>query len=99
DERAGVVAVSCLGEDVVISFAAGQIRGDLLGAIEAHLDTCRPCRLLVSLYAAQTGEARAERESLSAFGRGEVLAGRYEIVNLIGRGGMGEGYAARDHVL
>jgi hypothetical protein len=54
--------------------------------------------LLVSTLAAKTGDELAAH-GLSAFAPGDLVGGRYQVLALIGAGGMGEVYEAVDTVL
>jgi serine/threonine protein kinase/tetratricopeptide (TPR) repeat protein len=46
-----------------------------------------------------TSPSTGVRRGALVFGRGDRVAGRYEIVSIVGRGGMGEVYEATDHEL
>jgi serine/threonine protein kinase len=91
--------VDCLSEDDVVRFVTGGLSQTAISPIDLHIDSCRPCRLLVSVFASQTGDRPRSHESLCAFAVGDELAGRYTVRSLLGVGGMGEVYEVHDAVL
>lgn len=92
----------CLGEDDVQAFAQGAVSPEQHIAVEAHLDTCAICLMLVSLVAREFGGPAFESAHPvwpTTFARGSVLAERFDIVRFVARGGMGEVYEAFDRNL
>src|SRR6266478_4222950 len=92
-------SVNCLSEDDVVRFVTGGLSQAAIPPIDLHIDACRSCRLLVSVFASQTGDRPRSHESLCAFAVGDELAGRYTVKSLLGVGGMGEVYEVHDAVL
>jgi len=93
--------LNCLDEDTVLTFVDGKASDDVRVAIAAHLATCASCAELVAASAGSQTEwlpRRALPHALAEAGglAGGDTVGRYVILNLIGRGGMGEVYAAYD---
>ncbi|MFT3695570.1 MAG: protein kinase [Kofleriaceae bacterium] len=86
--------VMCPTEETLVAFAHHALDDAGAEAIAAHLDTCEACRLAVRVGIGVTpSEDPPVRPSNLAIGS---RLGRFELVRLVGAGGMGHVYAARD---
>jgi hypothetical protein len=95
--------VDCLSEDDVLCFVEGRLAAARVPALEAHARACETCEQLLAAAMA-AGSAASPRSSdghrslpdlSTGLARG-TLVGRYTVLSLVGRGGMGEVYAAYD---
>jgi tetratricopeptide (TPR) repeat protein len=94
---ARAIAVGCPDENTLLAFAEGRLSPATRAETAAHLDTCASCREVIAgvapaILSVATRAPDAPRTQLA---RGAAV-GRYVILSLVGRGGMGEVYAAYD---
>jgi len=87
----------CLSDDDVASYLAGN--GAPPQVVTRHIAVCGRCRQLVAEAARSVDSSPRSERTVATLRPGEVVAGRYEIVRFIARGGMGEVYEARDRLL
>src|SRR5438445_1299068 len=106
DSNTSTSMASCLSDDDVLAFAAGQLSADRRQAAHLHFDRCEVCQQLLSeavhaLATAPTAGFVSEDEVAwsTTFRPGSVVGQRYLIRKFVARGGMGEVYEAFDQEL
>lgn len=93
---AAELSLDCLSDDTILQYRQGELTAAQLEGIDLHLDRCARCRELVELVIAE--DAPDSSRHVMMFQRGFVVAQRYEIAQFVGKGGMGEVYAATDQM-
>lgn len=86
--------MACLDDNQVTAFVERQLDGAAWTRVVAHLDACERCLGLTCAVAATLGDDSAEPPAALPAAGDRV--GRYELVEMIGRGATGAVYAARD---
>jgi tetratricopeptide (TPR) repeat protein len=97
----------CLQENTILEFVRARLSPAAVGRVEAHARVCADCHQLIvgALHVpGLAGTAVTERfgpspdpaeAKASALAKGTTV-GRFSVLGLVGRGGMGEVYAAYD---
>jgi serine/threonine protein kinase len=94
---------ACVDEDQALDFVQGHLSPAVVQRVDEHADQCTSCRALISeavrAFRERVTEAGLQPTPLTRFQTGDKLAGRYQVVRFIARGGMGEVYEADDLML
>jgi hypothetical protein len=90
------VDILCPSENDFLARASGSLSVDRAAALDAHVDGCPSCRVLLAEAAMGEEESPGTRVAAATFASGELIASRYVVVRWLAAGGMGEVYEVQD---
>ena len=90
---------ACPDDDRLVEYVEMLLSPDERGDLEAHVDRCAACRQLLARFATGSSSRPADDPDLARSFVGQVAAGRYTIVDILGAGSMAIVYAAHDRTL
>ncbi len=98
-------AVDCPDDNTLAALFDRSIGTATLEALDGHFDECERCRTVVALALGSNKVANGTPSALVEIDRdpeglfGSTIDDRYQVTSLLGRGGMGTDYLARDITL
>jgi serine/threonine protein kinase len=87
---------ACPSENEFVARATGALPVERAAILDAHIDACPGCRMLLAEAVMGDAEPNNERIATATFAPGEKVASRYVVVRWIAAGGMGEVYEVQD---
>ncbi len=86
-----------LPADRLTAFLSGSLTAGHAAEVEAHIDACEECRVLLSTLVRSERDAAGDptyQVAAAPVTEGDVVAGKYKVERIIGTGGMGSVVAA-----